>query len=172
MTTPHITITHSHILEAMATIDYASAVCSATLCNKAIEIALAEQSAEQYITAEQAEKLVKAGGQVVKRIDRFAEGKPIVYRVTKQAQPEPVATIKLDGNMVTPEQAAAEWAAKKETHELWYRSDRVDWCIWRLKQWNKVEDHNEQYELRPKQPTWTGSRDDVIALLICLKSWV
>jgi hypothetical protein len=81
------------------------------------------------------------------------------------AQPEPVATIKLDGRMVTPEQAAAERDAKKETHELWYRSDRVDWCIWRLKQWNTVEDHNEQYELRPKQPTWTGSRDDVIALL-------
>jgi hypothetical protein len=74
-------------------------------------------------------------------------------------------TIKLDGNMVTPEQAAAEWEAKKETHDLWYRSDRVDWCIWFLKQLNKVENHNEHYELRPKEPTWTGSRDDVIALL-------
>jgi hypothetical protein len=75
------------------------------------------------------------------------------------------ATIKLDGNMVTPEQAVTDWEAKKETHELWYRSDRVDWCIWFLKQLNKVENHNEHYELRPKQPTWTGSREDVIALL-------
>jgi hypothetical protein len=75
------------------------------------------------------------------------------------------ATIKLNGNMVTPEQAAAEREAKKDTHELWYRSDRLDWCIWSLKQWNKVENHNEHYELRPKQPTWTGSREDVIALL-------
>jgi hypothetical protein len=75
------------------------------------------------------------------------------------------ATIKLNGKMVTPEQAAAEREAKKDTHELWYRSDRLDWCIWSLKQWNKVENHNEHYELRPKQPTWTGSREDVIALL-------
>jgi hypothetical protein len=78
------------------------------------------------------------------------------------------ATIKLDGNMVTPEQAEAEWEAKKETHDLWYRSDRLAWCIWTLKELNKVEDHNEQYELCPKhtkQSTWTGSREDVIALL-------
>jgi hypothetical protein len=33
------------------------------------------------------------------------------------------ATIKLDGRMVTPEQAAAEWKTKKETHDVWYRSD-------------------------------------------------
>jgi hypothetical protein len=76
------------------------------------------------------------------------------------------ATIKLGGNMVTPEQAAAEWGAKKETHDLWCFSEFTEPSIqggnvfYLFKREEKFE-----YELRPKQPTWTDSRDDAIALL-------
>jgi hypothetical protein len=73
------------------------------------------------------------------------------------------ATIKLDGNMVTPEQAAAEWKAKRETHDVWFTTPTGAWV-------NVGGDFDSdssrgRYELRPKQPTWTGSREDVIALL-------
>jgi hypothetical protein len=71
------------------------------------------------------------------------------------------ATIKLDGNMVTPEQAAAEWEAKKDTHDLYSCVGVSGWHESKNPQWYA----NAEYELRPKQPTWTGSRDDVIALL-------
>jgi hypothetical protein len=37
------------------------------------------------------------------------------------------ATIKLDGNMVTPEQAAAEWESKQETCDLWFKSTDCSW---------------------------------------------
>jgi hypothetical protein len=74
------------------------------ICNKAIEIALAEQSAQQetYITAEQAREL--GAGNV--EFENFA------------------------GHFA-----------------------KVD------------EIRGVEYQLHPKQPTWTGSRDDVIALL-------
>jgi hypothetical protein len=81
------------------------------------------------------------------------------------------ATIKLDGNMVTSEQAAAEREAKKETHNLWFCDYSNDYRIDNtcLKPDGSFYHYNDQakycYELRPKQSTWTGSRDDVIALL-------
>jgi hypothetical protein len=74
------------------------------------------------------------------------------------------ATIKLDGRMVTPEQAAAEWEAKKETHDVWFTVSHGAWVPCSNTQFRG----NGEYELRPKalkQPTWTGSREDVIALL-------
>jgi hypothetical protein len=80
-------------------------------------------------------------------------------------------TIKLDGNMVTPEQAAAEWGAKKETCDLWFCDYSNDYRLDNtcLKPDGSFYYYNNQskycYELRPKQPTWTGSREDVIALL-------
>jgi hypothetical protein len=70
--------------------------------------------------------------------------------------------------MVTPEQAAAEWRAKKETHQLWFKFQDHKWEDVIGYPENMVEYFKESssiFELRPKQPTWTGSRDDVIALL-------
>jgi hypothetical protein len=95
----------------------------------------------------------------------FAAGGTYTYR-TK-------ATIKLDGRMVTPEQAAAEWEAKKETCAVWYRSDNfLEWGIQKpfsgkyTHDWNKQTQVNgAEYEIRPKQVSWTGSREDIIALL-------
>jgi hypothetical protein len=79
------------------------------------------------------------------------------------------ATIKLDGRRVTPEQAAAEWDAKKETHVMWFKFANIDWTDVIVYPEDYVEyfanTANCEYELRPKQPTWTGSREDVIALL-------
>jgi hypothetical protein len=83
------------------------------------------------------------------------------------------ATIKLDGRMVTPEQAAAEWESKKETCDVWYRSDNfLEWGIQKpfsgkyTHDWNKQTQVNgAEYEIRPKQVSWTGSREDIIALL-------
>ena len=70
----------------------------------------------------------------------------------------PKATIKLDGKMVTPEQAAAEWEAKKETCDVWYRSDNfLEWEIEKVfsgkyaHNWNKRSQvSGAEYELRPK----------------------
>jgi hypothetical protein len=78
------------------------------------------------------------------------------------------ATIKLDGKMVTPEQAAAEWESKEETHDLWFKLSPHDWTdvIGYPKNMVKYfEESNAIFELRPKHPVWTGSREDVIALL-------
>ena len=213
----------------------------ANILNKAIEIALAEQQESEYITAEQARELVKAGGTAEwcsddfkiwykckigdKWFDNFNDGRTCLYRAIK-AQPEPAqwpspnakrepvdphedlraeyirqrdavpcelgfylwevlegdtvewwtasgyhdnkgfsfnekgtytyapkATIKLDGKMVTPEQAAAEWAAKKETCDVWYKSDTDDRFDKQdgIILWNKHKDvYNCEYELRPK----------------------
>jgi hypothetical protein len=74
------------------------------------------------------------------------------------------ATIKLDGNMLTPEQAEAEWKAKKETHDVW-ASFRGDDYLKVIYAGFLLADYPATYELRLKQPTWTGSREDVIALL-------
>jgi hypothetical protein len=71
------------------------------------------------------------------------------------------ATIRLDGKMVTPEQAAAEWKAKRETHDVWFTTHTGAW----VKVGGDFDSSRGRYELRPKQPTWTGSREDVIALL-------
>ena len=74
------------------------------------------------------------------------------------------ATIKLNGVMVTREQAAVERAAKRETHSLMYTSyttRSTTSCDGILNDISKGE-----YELRPKLAAkWEGSRDDVIALL-------
>jgi hypothetical protein len=83
-------------------------------------------------------------------------GKTYTYR-TK-------ATIKLDGNMVTPEQAAAEWDAKKKTHDV-YSISKIETTLERHPRFSLTAASGYWYELRPKQPTWTGSREDVIALL-------
>jgi hypothetical protein len=74
------------------------------------------------------------------------------------------ATIKLDGKMVTPEQAVAEWEAKKETHGLFYFDINQAWVQWfcpTISGFSVVH----QYELRPKKQVWRGSRRDVLALL-------
>jgi hypothetical protein len=79
------------------------------------------------------------------------------------------ATIKLDGEMVTPEQAAAEWEAKKETHDV-YSISTIETTLENYPRFSLTFDSGNGYwyELRPKalkQPAWTGSREDVIALL-------
>jgi hypothetical protein len=74
------------------------------------------------------------------------------------------ATIKLDGRMVTREQAAAEWEAKKETH-ICIHIDRRDSAEIMNPAFDGLAANGEEYELRPKKPTWTGSREDVLALL-------
>jgi hypothetical protein len=69
--------------------------------------------------------------------------------------------------MVTREQAAAECEAKKETHERfvkWVGQDFHELTI-AAGFISFGDDAYFEYELRPKQPAWTGSRDDVIALL-------
>jgi len=77
------------------------------------------------------------------------------------------ATIMLGGNMVTPAQAAAEWEAKKDTHDAWYKSNQTNGFEKRKKVHFDLHSATgkPEYELRPKQPIWTGSREDVIALL-------
>jgi hypothetical protein len=66
----------------------------------------------------------------------------------------PKATIKLDGKMVTPEQAADEWEAKKETCDLWYTNRYGNpECLSLMSDEPRWYDHKElgtQYELRPK----------------------
>jgi hypothetical protein len=76
------------------------------------------------------------------------------------------ATIRLDGKMVTPEQAAAEWAARKETHDI-YSISTIETTLENYPRFSLTFDSGEGYwyETRPKQPTWTGSREDVLALL-------
>jgi hypothetical protein len=75
-------------------------------------------------------------------------------------------TIKLDGRMVTPEQAVAEWEAKKEAHDVWYTRYGQGWLAVDIDRFDAhSKTHRPEYELRPKHPAWTGSRDDVIALL-------
>jgi hypothetical protein len=76
------------------------------------------------------------------------------------------ATIKLNGHMVTPEQAATEWEANKETHDLWFKeSQDSDWQVLKRPSWVANNFNAAEHELHHKQPTWTGSREDVIALL-------
>jgi hypothetical protein len=82
----------------------------------------------------------------------------------------PKATIKLDGNIATPEQVANEMEIKRDTHELW-------WMYYGIDDWVKsVRDKSTgfepsrvgKYELRPKalkQDGWKGTREDVIDLL-------
>jgi hypothetical protein len=78
--------------------------------------------------------------------------------------------IKLDGKMVTPEQAASEWEVKKETHDLWYGNFRGHFfkTIDTDFQPNSNE-YQSEYELRPKalkEVSGTGSRDDVSAAAV------
>lgn len=77
------------------------------------------------------------------------------------------ATIKLGGRMVTPEQAAAEWEAKKDTHDVYGIGDdgkfrflhAPNWWAW-----NEVSKH--QYELREKSnEAVTDIRSQVLAIL-------
>jgi hypothetical protein len=61
------------------------------------------------------------------------------------------AIIKLDGRMVTPEQAAAEWAVKKETCDFYYSHHDHEFFI---PEWQGLhpfsEAHKPRYEFRPK----------------------
>jgi hypothetical protein len=74
------------------------------------------------------------------------------------------ATIKLNGEMVTPEQAAAEWEAKKETCNIFHRSaNNPSW--WNLGHIPAFDTHNSEgafgeYETRPKalkQVSWSDA---------------
>jgi hypothetical protein len=78
----------------------------------------------------------------------------------------PKATIKLDGKMVTPEQAAAEWKVKKEMYDF-YSISAIETTLECNPRFSLTFDSGKGYwyETRPKQPTWIGSRDGVIALL-------
>jgi hypothetical protein len=72
----------------------------------------------------------------------------------------PKATIKLDGKMVTPEQAAAEWEVKKETHDLLFNDSQTkDWKMpVGLVAWAAFDSREIEYELRPKalkQVSWS-----------------
>jgi hypothetical protein len=79
------------------------------------------------------------------------------------------ATIKLDGNMVTPEQAVAEWDSKKETHDLLFSSSLQEPCpVQGTPVFIKNLLLDAEYDFEPKalkQVSWTGSREDVIAAL-------
>jgi hypothetical protein len=55
------------------------------------------------------------------------------------------ATIKLDGKMVTPEQAAAEWESKKEACDVW-----VNQMLYVREDSPRFTDTEAIYELRPK----------------------
>ena len=76
----------------------------------------------------------------------------------------PKATIKLDGKMVTPEQAAAEWEDKKETCDLYYSSlntdgfERLESFSLMSSNFNQTTTWYAEYELRPKalkQVSWS-----------------
>jgi hypothetical protein len=84
------------------------------------------------------------------------------------------ATIKLDGKIVTLEQAESEWESKKDTHDIFYKSDLRDVFDKQYPSnisWNAFFQAPAfragvlEVQIRPKKPTWTGSREDVIALL-------
>jgi hypothetical protein len=66
------------------------------------------------------------------------------------------ATIKLNGNMVTPKHAAAEWETKKETHELWFKFPSMEWSDVIGYPKNMAEYFEgcsrSYYELRTKKP--------------------
>jgi hypothetical protein len=61
------------------------------------------------------------------------------------------ATIKLDGSMVTPEQAAAEWEAKKATHDV-YSISTIETTLENYPRFSLTFDGGSGfwYELRPK----------------------
>lgn len=80
-------------------------------------------------------------------------------------------TIKLDGKLVTPEQAAAEWESKQDTHELHFKLfplgfTKVNGLAKDMARYFSEQADRVEYELRanPVKP-WTGSREDVISLL-------
>jgi hypothetical protein len=103
-----------------------------------------------------------AGGGFAREIFNFTSEGTYTYRTR--------ATIKLDGNMVTPEQAKAEWKAKRETHERFVKWENADSFTALINNVAFLPHSHEkfEYELRPtalKQVDWTGSREDVIALL-------
>jgi hypothetical protein len=97
MTEAHITITGKHWAEAVRQLGGYS---NLAICNKAIEIALAEQQESEYITAEQARELGAGNAEFQYQGEtkwracnsdcRYNADPSIKYRAIKQAQPEPV----------------------------------------------------------------------------------
>ena len=82
------------------------------------------------------------------------------------------ATIKLNGEMVTREQAMAEWESKKDTHDILCAVEFApEFELQSGVIWRAYSDQKFEFELRPKPAkvvAWTGSRDDVINLLKAL----
>jgi hypothetical protein len=66
--------------------------------------------------------------------------------------------IKLDGKMVTPAQAMAEWKAKKDTHDIWYKNCGMS-EMWvqdpNYFRWHAKTLNDSEYEIRTKQPKLT-----------------
>jgi hypothetical protein len=66
--------------------------------------------------------------------------------------------IKLDGKMVTPAQAMAEWKAKKDTHDIWYKNCGMS-EMWvqdpNYFRWHAKTVNDSEYEIRTKQPKLT-----------------
>jgi hypothetical protein len=83
-----------------------------------------------------------AGGGFAREIFNFTSEGTYTYR-TK-------ATIMLDGNMVTPEQAAAEWEAKKENSVLWAAFDGLDFQVTSTIVFHPNTTQHAQYCIRPK----------------------
>jgi hypothetical protein len=87
------------------------------------------------------------------------------------------ATVKLNGEMVTREQAIAEWKSKKETHDVWFKLGDGIWddVVTQGVEHDLLAERlfptsfpECEYELRTKPAkvvAWEGSREDVIALL-------
>jgi hypothetical protein len=90
------------------------------------------------------------------------EGEVFTFDVERTYTYRTKATIKLDGRMVTREQAAAEWKTKKETHEMWFQFGKLSWTDVIGFPTNLIDyfiiSNDCEYELRPKalkQVSWS-----------------
>ena len=144
----------------------------------------ARESQEQYITVSQARKIGWDNVEYFNELTNAWHTVPIhiigdekvKLRAIKQSKPvEPHAElkanlVKLDGKLVTREAAIALWESKKDTCDVWYRTAQTNWLTGFGKEFSLTSDGDlVEYELRErplKQIEWTGSREDVIALLI------
>jgi hypothetical protein len=83
------------------------------------------------------------------------EGEVFTFNVERTYTYRTKATIKLDHKMVTREQAAAEWEAKKETHEMWFQFGKLSWTDVIGFPTNLIDyfiiSNDCEYELRPKE---------------------
>jgi hypothetical protein len=188
-----IKITQAHYQKAWDDV-LAPTMSAVDVCNKAIEIAMAEQQAQPepvvayvrpynpnlYCTVaakgDPAKRMLRTEAQelqrklgdavewwagTIKAINcedfTFNLGSNTTYTYA------PKATIKLDGKMVTPEQAATEWGAKKETHALWFRLfplgfTKVEGVSKDMSSYFSYHKENVEFELRQKalkQVSWS-----------------